>query len=1395
MLEEPLMREGPSAQEVEELSAPANITRRRIAVSTLGQGKSVAIQILFVFLSFIWVLLQAGIIHADASQWVYLGPPAGALYPLAIDIYDPSIIFSTDWKNVYKSTNKAKSWKLVSPGFPTDSNITVMAIDPQNSLILYVGTSNQGLFKSTDGGESWNPASNSFPTNQLGINYAVNSLAIDPSHPSTIYMGASGVYKSEDAGATWKPVNNGLSLQYTGLLEVRVLGINPHTPTTLYLGTEYNGIYKSLDGGGSWAPMNKGLENLYIEALAVDPINPNTICVGTLFAGAFKSTDGGENWTPINTGLPRSPTENWIEVSTLAFDPKRTTTIYAEIGIFEGSYYKSDFYKSDDGGLNWKQIVSGLTGVSTGSLSLGPVIIDPQNPATICLGTNQGIYFTTDGGANWEPANNSPTGMPVSALAVDPHSSLNLYAGSINGSIFKSEDEGMHWQTAAGLSHYQVTTLVIPPDDPRTIYAGTDGEGLYKSTDGGRSWIPKTIVSLMNGEAFSINALALDPRDSSCIFAATWDGLYKSTDGGENWKQLNEGMHPGSHFYSLAIDPETSSNIFVGGLYDFAPGGPHGSYITVSIVYRSIDGGDHWSPNLVDHSVYTGSLPSDDAFRILAIANSSTIYAGTNSNYAGTSTGYRSSDGGESWDEITIAPVQKIAIDPQNSDTVYVGNSTGVFKSVDRGQNWRSMPLAQAVSGLTALVVDPNNSSRIYAGTYEGVFYTQGNECTFSLSSASGTYLSSGMVLDHVNLTCPGSCRWTAASNDPWLTILSGASGWGNGMVSFSVAANTAPSPRTGTLTLAGQPFTVIQEGLATAFSLNNVTPGSGPVTGGTAVTLNGGGFQVSASVRMGGVPARIRSLTSSQIVVETGAASSAGRCDVSVTNPGGQTIVLENGFTYTAVTGALTEEIFVPIVLSSGGMNNSYFTSEMTLTNRGAGNATLNFTYMAALGSGSGTASNMLPAGQQRIVPDAISYLRSLGVPIPSSGSQGGTLRVAFVGLASPTDGGVIVRTTTIVPEGRAGLAYAGIPTSMALTEPSYIVGLRQNQTDRSNVAVQHGGSAADGDLTLWLTVFSGSGGVGFSQVLPEVVLAPGGFAQVSGILHSNGLSLENGYVKVERTSGTAPYYAYGVINDQANSDGSFILPVLESAMAGKTRMTLPVVVETGAFSTELIVTNRSANRKTLSCRYVTDAVQSDNGAATFSIDIPPGEQLIWSDLVERLRGQSVADIGPKGPTFAGALAVTGSGGDLSGITMAARTSVPGGGGEYGVFYAAVPEGGSPIQEAWLYGLQQNAENRTNLALVNTGEVDNNPDTFTIDLFDGNTGQKVQTMDGIILGANRWHQINSVLALYAPSTLQGYARITRTAGANPFIAYAVINDGSAPGQRSGDGAFISSAP
>lgn len=485
----------------------------------------------------------------------------------------------------------------------------------------------------------------------------------------------------------------------------------------------------------------------------------------------------------------------------------------------------------------------------------------------------------------------------------------------------------------------------------------------------------------------------------------------------------------------------------------------------------------------------------------------------------------------------------------------------------------------------------------------------------------------------------------------------------------------------------------------------------------------------------------------------------------------------------------------FVPIVLSSAGLNNSFFTSELTLTNRGATQATVSFTYTSAFGSGDGTATFTLEPGRQRVVPDAISFLIALGVPIPATGNRGGTLSVRFSGLTSLSDAAVTVRTTTQASNGRAGLAYAGIPASAALNETAYLFGLRQNSQDRSNVAIQHAGSLADGGIVVRLTVFSGDPSSPSSKVLAEEALPPGGFRQISEILRAEGLSLTNGYVRVERIAGSARFYAYGVINDQSTSDGSFISPIPESSLQGKTGLTLPVIVEGGGFSSERVLTNWSSTRKTVNFNFVAEAVQSSSKGVAFSRTLGAGEQVIVPNFVQFLRDSGLSSQLPLGQTYVGSLFATVDGGDVSGIGLAARTAAPGGGGQFGLFYPAVPYGAASTGTAWLYGLQQNSENRSNLALVNTGEVDAGPNVFRIELFDGDSGTKVGTIDGVTVNARRWHQIGSILAQHAPGVRQGYAKVTRVSGFNPFIAYAVINDGGQPGERTGDGAFVSSSP
>ena len=340
------------------------------------------------------------------------------------------------------------------------------------------------------------------------------------------------------------------------------------------------------------------------------------------------------------------------------------------------------------------------------------------------------------------------------------------------------------------------------------------------------------------------------------------------------------------------------------------------------------------------------------------------------------------------------------------------------------------------------------------------------------------------------------------------------------------------------------------------------------------------------------------------------------------------------------------TGSLFVPVILSSAGRNQSFFTSELTLTNRGEQEVRLDYSYTAERGGGSGTASEVLAAGRQRVETDALGYLQSLGIPIPETGNRIGTLRVE-ARLGSEVE--AVVRTTTVVPEGRAGLAYLGVAEEEGFTEAVYLCGLRQNRRDRSNVAFQNMGAPEEGAITLRTTVYSGEAADATGRDLDDVKLEPGEFHQYSGLLGVLGVPAQ-GYVKVERVEGRASFYAYGVINDQANSDGSFVFPVTASSLAESTGQTLPVIVETSAFTSELTVTNFSDAARILHLRFVAEGIETGDKTAGFSMTLEAGQQEIIANVVEELRRQGVAGLGSGSRTLAGPVYATAAEGDMAG-------------------------------------------------------------------------------------------------------------------------------------------------
>ena len=113
--------------------------------------------------------------------------------------------------------------------------------------------------------------------------------------------------------------------------------------------------------------------------------------------------------------------------------------------------------------------------------------------------------------------------------------------------------------------------------------------------------------------------------------------------------------------------------------------------------------------------------------------------------------------------------------------------------------------------------------------------------CTYSIAPTSQGFGAGGGA-NNVGVTAGSGCDWTATSNASWIHVTSGASGSGNGSVGYSVDANTLSTPRSGTMTIAGQTFTVNESGAtACTFSMAPVRANFSSAGGTGTVNVSAG--------------------------------------------------------------------------------------------------------------------------------------------------------------------------------------------------------------------------------------------------------------------------------------------------------------------------------------------------------------------------------------------------------------------------------------------------------------------------------------------------------------------------------------------------------------------------
>lgn len=264
-------------------------------------------------------------------------------------------------------------------------------------------------------------------------------------------------------------------------------------------------------------------------------------------------------------------------------------------------------------------------------------------------------------------------------------------------------------------------------------YFGAVGGGLWKTTDGGFTWKPVTDGQITSS---SVGAVAVSESNPGIIYIGTGetefrgnimqgDGVYKSTDSGKTWKNI--GLRNTQAISRIRIHPDNPNIVYVSAL-----GHPYGANEDRG-VFRTTDGGLTWKKIL-----YKGDHAGAEDL-ILSPNNPEVIYATIWQVYrtpykmwgGGGACGlFKSTDGGETWTELTSnpgmpkGPVGKIGVavspaDPNRVWAIVEANEGGLFRSDDAGATWKMVnnerKLRQRAFYYSRIVADPRDSNSVYA--------------------------------------------------------------------------------------------------------------------------------------------------------------------------------------------------------------------------------------------------------------------------------------------------------------------------------------------------------------------------------------------------------------------------------------------------------------------------------------------------------------------------------------------------------------------------------------------------------------------------------------------------------------------------------------------------------
>jgi photosystem II stability/assembly factor-like uncharacterized protein len=540
---------------------------------------------------------------------------------------DPDVLFATSWERVrgpyflesggpgsalWKSTDGGDTWtELRGEGWPQGMlgriglDISRSRPDIMYAIVEAEATEDDqnpsGLYRSADGGDTWEKMN----SNNVRPFY-YSQVRVDPEDPDRVYWSSTPVNVTDDGGFTIGQATLGIHVDH------HAMWIDPVDPERMVVGND-GGVAVTFDKGGNYDfPNTMALGQFYEVSYGMEI--PYTVCGGLQDNGSWcgpsrtrsgditnymwRSVGGGDGFFTLQD--PENPEIVYYESQ--GGNMGRINTATSERHSFPKPNWKERWLAWEDSILALSprdeiqiERLRDLQRADSAEADLrynwnAPMVLSPHDPTVIYAAGNRVLKYTERGeevevispdlswadeekiristeetGGITPDITGAETFATIVALAESPLEAGVLYAGTDDGRVWTSPDDGESWRELtdrfSGVPHGTWVRRIEPSShDMGTFFVAFDGHRtndftpyVYVTEDGGESF--RSIAGdLPTGGPDFVHVVRQDPVNPHLLFVGTDVGVYVSTDFGSHWQKFMEGM-PTVPVHDLAVHP------------------------------------------------------------------------------------------------------------------------------------------------------------------------------------------------------------------------------------------------------------------------------------------------------------------------------------------------------------------------------------------------------------------------------------------------------------------------------------------------------------------------------------------------------------------------------------------------------------------------------------------------------------------------------------------------------------------------------------------------------------------------------------------------------------------------------------------------------------------------